>query len=676
MFIESINNMESRMVLRSVMRLSAIIVYLLLFASLNAEVITIGYDNYLNQGLPIEPVARFTYSQQLFLPSEIGCSGLIASVAFQYNVVSNLFYNGNKNWKIWMGHTSLAELETWIPVNEMQVVFDNIIPESAFTNGLPGTGWLIINLEEPFYYNGMDALIISVDENSFDSGSTTDDFFCSFCPYHYAIQYLHNTINPDPNAPPETGWTLKNYRSNIQLFIEAQYYAPIQPFPADGAVNIALDTNLSWVSSCSSFSLFLGTHPDSLIQVINHTPNNYWQPDNPFLYHKTYYWQVIGYTNEIEYPSAVWIFSTITEQISPPQNLTGVYNGYAAELNWNPPQTNNQHHYRLYRNASFYATTTNSSYCDDHIQAGQSYYYYVTAVSNSGEESYPSNLITVTIPSQETEQILFQGFENIPAFTEDIISWQNWDLDGNATSEWEGISYPNETNPLGWLCFEPLATNPPLHNHLPYAGNKMLASICAIPPPNNDWLISPAIHLGTNSRLNFVARSAFANFGLERLCVLISNTTSEIHSFTTLNSGSYISVPVQWTNYEYDLSAWDGQRIFLAWRCLSVDAMALFLDNIEVYSNSGWVSNLDILAPQTTIKSYPNPCKGTFILESNITDAFNLEIYNLKGQCLYKERGLKSFDSKRMNSDLANGIYVLKISQGGKVITIKQTVVK
>jgi hypothetical protein len=69
----------------------------------------------------------------------------------------------------------------------------------------------------------------------------------------------------------------------------------------------------------------------------------------------------------------------------------------------------------------------------------------------------------------------------------------------------------------------------------------MLASICSIPPPNNDWLISPVIYLGTESTLQFAARSAYANFGLERLSVLISNTNDEPGSFVPVQTDAYLS---------------------------------------------------------------------------------------------------------------------------------------
>ncbi|MDD3606337.1 MAG: choice-of-anchor J domain-containing protein, partial [Candidatus Cloacimonas acidaminovorans] len=504
----------------------------------------------------------------------------------------------------------------------------------------------------------------------------SDDFSCSSCPLDYAIQYQSSQINPDPLAPPESGWNLKNFRSNLQITIEAQYYTPVQPIPANASNNIPVDTTLSWTSICNSFSLVLGTHSDSLLQVVDQTPLTYWQPETPFQFGKTYYWQVTGYANNCEYVSPLWSFTTITEQISPPQNLTGCYNGSASQLNWNAPVTGNQHYYKIYRNASFYITTLETSYYDYNVQQGLSYYYYVTAVSFSGSESTPSNVITITIPAGGTDRILFQGFETCPSFTGIIANWQNLDLDLAPTSFWQNVTYPNAGNPAGWLCFEPQSTIPPLTDHPAFEGNKMLASICCIPPPNNDWLISPVIHLGTASSLQFKARSAYANFGLERLSVLISNINSEPASFVPLHQNTYIAVPVEWTNYEYDLSAWDNQNVYLAWRCLSVDAMALFLDNIEVFSHNGYVSNQDIELPKPLFCCYPNPSKDSFTLESKDGTAFDVELYNLKGQCLYKEKGIKKLQSSKLNCNLANGIYFIRIAQAGKIVTLKQVVIK
>ncbi|MBP7333878.1 MAG: hypothetical protein KA963_04105, partial [Candidatus Cloacimonas sp.] len=107
-----------------------VILAFLFCACLHATVITIGNENQLNKGLPIEPIAHFSYSQQLYLPEEIGCAGMITAVSFQYNVSSNVFFNTNKTWKIWMGHSPVAAITNWLPLNNMQVVYNNNLQET------------------------------------------------------------------------------------------------------------------------------------------------------------------------------------------------------------------------------------------------------------------------------------------------------------------------------------------------------------------------------------------------------------------------------------------------------------------------------------------------------------------------------------------------------------------
>jgi hypothetical protein len=67
------------------------------------QTVDIGNGDLLNQGLPFEPLARFSYSQQLYLAEEIGQSGTITHLGFQYHVQSTGFLDANKNLKIYMG---------------------------------------------------------------------------------------------------------------------------------------------------------------------------------------------------------------------------------------------------------------------------------------------------------------------------------------------------------------------------------------------------------------------------------------------------------------------------------------------------------------------------------------------------------------------------------------------
>ncbi len=185
----------------------------------NGQLVQIGYGTTLHQGLPIEPLAHYSYTQQLIHADQITVSGEITEIHFQYQIQSSVFLLYNNLWTIYMGHSELDELQSWIPVAELQLVYSGGFSPENFTAGLPGTGWLKIELQTPFPYNGTDNLLIAVDENMPGFSSSSDDFFCIPMPETRAINFQSMTINPDPENPPAT-MNLKSYLSNIRLRFE------------------------------------------------------------------------------------------------------------------------------------------------------------------------------------------------------------------------------------------------------------------------------------------------------------------------------------------------------------------------------------------------------------------------------------------------------------------------
>ncbi len=661
------------------MEIKGLIAVFVLVASLSclaAEIVTIGTEQVVNQGLPIEPVARYSYSQQLFTPAEIGSPGMIAALGFQYHAVSSYFYPGINQWKVWLGHSNRNAMDSWMPIDSLTLVYDNTLQTSDFTAGIPGTGWLVITLAQPFYYNGSDKLVVAVDENSSEYGSTSDDFYCSLYTQQFAIQYLSASVNPDPANPPTAGYSLKIHRSNLQITIQALHYTPVQPEPQDGATGVAIDGNLSWVSLCSSFDLKLGTHPDSLQTLSTGINTNFWQLENPLAFNRQYFWQVIAHQDSQLYPSAIWSFTTLSEPCSPPQNLSGSSDGSGVSLNWQAPISGTASYYKIYRNSAFLSNSVVTAFWDAAVQQDHTYFYYVTAVTASGTESSPSNLISVSVPHTGEVPILFEGFENCQSFSQQFTGWQNLDLDASPTWQWEQCSFPGEGEAAGWMVFAPSQTDPPLTAFPAYAGGKMAVSLSAMYPPNDDWLISRAIHLGTSGLVRFRARSADTDYGYERLRVLISTTDSNIASFTALHAQAFLQVPYVWTEYSYDLSAYAGQRVYLAWNCRSVDALALGLDNLEVYSVDGWVGVSDSYLPAPEFISYPNPATSGFGIANKSGKPFRLELYNLKGQKLFAADRLSSFSSVEHGLQLPSGIYFIRIRQNNRENTLKQVILK
>ena len=80
---------------------------------------------------------------------------------------------------------------------------------------------------------------------------------------------------------------------------------------------------------------------------------------------------------------------------------------HSVLLKWNPPipkagvTVTGYKIYRSQRDGSYkpMATVSAPSYVDDHVNKGETYHYFVTAVSAGGEESTSSNQASAMIPN-------------------------------------------------------------------------------------------------------------------------------------------------------------------------------------------------------------------------------------------------------------------------------------
>lgn len=185
---------------------------MLLQINLFAQTITVKDGSTTDQGLPIEPFYGYSYSEQIFLQSEIisagGLAGDITEIYFEYN--------GNSGWTdnivIFMGHTSKSTYSgtsDWITSASMTEVYNG-----TFTATLT-TGWYLITLDNPFTYNGTDNLVIAVDENTSGYHNSADDFYCAAATDR-ALVYRNDATNPDPASPPTASY-LRSYVPSLKL---------------------------------------------------------------------------------------------------------------------------------------------------------------------------------------------------------------------------------------------------------------------------------------------------------------------------------------------------------------------------------------------------------------------------------------------------------------------------
>ena len=156
---------------------------LLLIASLavafiaNAQTITIGEGNGMTEVVPYNTFYNYSFTEQIFLASEIEYAGNIKAVSFRLAYSYNTEHTSDivvylKN----VSRSVFEDTSDYEPVTEVDIVFSG-----PWTIPADYDGWITIEFDTPFAYNGTDNLLIAVDENSSD----------------YAIRYFRYTDTPN-----------------------------------------------------------------------------------------------------------------------------------------------------------------------------------------------------------------------------------------------------------------------------------------------------------------------------------------------------------------------------------------------------------------------------------------------------------------------------------------------
>ena len=161
---------------------------------------TIGDGTATNSYLPSYSTYNYSYTQQLFLASEIGSPRSIESVTFE-KVAGNV----NRTLKIYLMHTSATSGGEWIDATSAQLVFDTA---QTLQNGLN-----TFNFSTPFEYNGTDNLLLVVVDmtGSWSSGNTWRTHTAPFT----ASRYIYQDGSAYSTASIPSGGTGTSSRNNV-----------------------------------------------------------------------------------------------------------------------------------------------------------------------------------------------------------------------------------------------------------------------------------------------------------------------------------------------------------------------------------------------------------------------------------------------------------------------------
>ena len=280
----------------------------------------------------------------------------------------------------------------------------------------------------------------------------------------------------------------------------------------------------------------------------------------------------------------------------------------------------------------------------------------------TGQTSYESNC-----PDEYELPIVWRdNFEcHAPFAIDNIEGWTAIDGEGGTTWGASDVDFTNENyvgSGIVWNHLQAVPANAGgnIDGYAPYEGNQGLYFFASgsggTPFPNDDWMISPEFTIDgvTSPTLTFWAKSITDQYGLDRFRIGIGTSTNPA-DFTIISSGNFEEAPTSWTQYEYDLSAFEGQSVRVGIHCVSNDSFILQMDSFVVEGTLG-VNDFNSLE----MSVHPNPADGNYVtIQTALNGVKEVQVFDILGKRVINTNLISdSLDISELNA----GIYMVKVT--------------
>ena len=211
-------------------------------------VVTVGTGTSSNYYAPFGHYYENSWYECIYPASEINAAGTITAVA--YNVAS-AYSTSCSAVRIYMGTTTSSthsSYTAWVPASDLTLVYEALNTTIGAT-----TGWETFNLTTPFFYDGLENLVIVVAHAANDWNSDLQYYYTNVsgsCMYRWADADVTYSQHPGNNSAED----IIDERPNIQLTMTT---GPITcPAPSYQAVTgtDAYSTTFYWTSNGSETS--------------------------------------------------------------------------------------------------------------------------------------------------------------------------------------------------------------------------------------------------------------------------------------------------------------------------------------------------------------------------------------------------------------------------------------
>ena len=147
-------------------------------------------------------------------------------------------------------------------------------------------------------------------------------------------------------------------------------------------------------------------------------------------------------------------------------------------------------------------------------------------------------------------------------------------------------------------------------------------------PTVDNWLITPAITLGTDATLTFWRCTQFLQYA-EHYGVYVSTTTPEPSAFTLVYEETGVQGQYGWRERTVDISAYDGNTVYIAFRHFNSNVNLLAIDDITLTMNTS-VPTIETTPTEldfgTVAMGTPSPSQEVNVTTFNITGAVTASV--------------------------------------------------
>lgn len=292
--------------------------------------------------------------------------------------------------------------------------------------------------------------------------------------------------------------------------------------------------------------------------------------------------------------------------------------------------------------------------------------------------------------------LLNENFESYPDFTIsnfgqwnllDLDQLYTWTLGGDFSTGWYA-EWANAGSQMSFQIFNPSQANvtnndstidptQETRNFDPHSGNKYAGCWAGMMQEsykgNQDWLISPAITLGSSENiLSMWVKTLSSLPGNERYLIGVyqgSGNPTQSSDFTIISTQPYSLAPLTWKQVSFNLDTYAGQTIRIGIECITQENSMLMVDDVLV-TTSNTSLNIENTSSKENLVVYPNPSLGSINID-NAENLLKVELYNTEG------RLLKTSDKNQLVfTELPSGNYIIKIYNKNGTNAIKKIIKK